>query len=45
LGGLFLTLVYLATILPLILSIKRSSKKIEWKGRTYTYSRIGGKII
>ncbi|TLX86529.1 MAG: glycosyltransferase [Thaumarchaeota archaeon] len=45
LGGLFLTLVYLATMLPLILPIKRSSKKIEWRGRTYTYSRIGGKII
>ena len=45
LGGLFLTLVYFATMFPLILSIKRSSKKIEWKGRTYTYNRIGGKMI
>jgi len=45
LGGLFLTLAYLATMLPLILYIKRSSKKIEWKGRTYTYNRIGSKMI
>lgn len=45
LGGLFLTSVYLATMLPLILCIRRSSKKIEWKGRTYTYSRIGSKMI
>lgn len=45
LGGLFLTLVYFATMLPLMLSIKRSSKKIQWKGRTYTYNRIGSKMI
>ena len=45
LGGLFLTLVYLATMLPLILPTKRSSKKIEWQGRTYTYNRIGSKMI
>ena len=44
-GGFFLTLVYLATMLPLILSIKNSSKNIEWKGRIYTYNRIGGKMI
>jgi hypothetical protein len=29
----------------LMLSIKRSSKKIQWKGRTYTYNRIGSKMI
>src|SRR4030095_948261 len=45
LGGLFLTLVYFATMLPLMLSIKRSSKKIQWKGRTYTYNRIGSNMI
>ena len=45
LGGLLLTSVYLATMLPLILYAKRSSKKVEWKGRTYTYSRIGCKMI
>lgn len=45
LGGLFLALVYFATMLPLMLSIKRSSKKIQWKGRTYTYNRIGSKMI
>jgi hypothetical protein len=44
-GGVFLSLVYLATTLPLILSMKNSSKKIEWKGRIYTYNRIGGKMI
>jgi chlorobactene glucosyltransferase len=44
LGGLFLTLVYLATILPLIISAGKS-KRIEWKGRIYTYNRIGGNMI
>jgi len=29
----------------LSLYIKRSSKKVEWKGRTYTYNRIGSKMI
>ena len=44
-GGFFLTSAYLATMLPLSLYIKRSSKKVEWKGRTYTYNRIGSKMI
>jgi len=44
-GGFFLTSAYLATMLPLSLHIKQSSKKVEWKGRTYTYNRIGSKMI
>ncbi len=44
-GGFFLTSAYLAAMLPLSLHVKRSSKKVEWKGRTYTYNRIGSKMI
>jgi len=44
LGSIFLVIAYLASIIPLLLSLhKNSSKKtIEWKGRMYTYKRIGG---
>jgi len=27
------------------IDILEDEKKIEWKGRTYTFNRIGGKII
>jgi len=47
LGSIFLVIAYLASIIPLLLSLhKNSSKKtIEWKGRMYTYKRIGGSMI
>jgi chlorobactene glucosyltransferase len=48
LGSNFLVIAYLAHIIPLLLlSIgKNSSKKtIEWKGRIYTYKKIGGSMI
>jgi chlorobactene glucosyltransferase len=47
LGSNFLVIAYLANIIPLLLSIgKNSSKKtIEWKGRSYTYKKIGGSMI
>ena len=45
-GSLFLVIAYLVSIIPLLLSInKKSTKKtIEWKGRVYTYKRIGGSM-
>jgi chlorobactene glucosyltransferase len=47
LGSIFLVIAYLASIIPLLLSLhKNSSKKtIEWKGRMYTYKRIGGSMV
>jgi chlorobactene glucosyltransferase len=48
LGSNFLVIAYLANIIPLLLlSIgKNSSKKtIEWKGRIYTYKKIGGSMV
>ena len=48
LGTNFLVIAYLANIIPLLLlSIgKNSSKKtIEWKGRIYTYKKIGGSMV
>jgi chlorobactene glucosyltransferase len=47
LGSIFLVIAYLASIIPLLLSLHKNSskKKIEWKGRMYTYKRIGGSMI
>ncbi len=46
-GSLFLVIAYLSSIIPLILSIRKKSaiKTIEWKGRVYTYKRVGGSMI
>lgn len=47
LGSNFLVIAYLANIIPLLLSISKNSSKrtIEWKGRIYTYKKIGGSMI
>jgi chlorobactene glucosyltransferase len=47
LGSIFLVIAYLASMIPLLLSVsKNSSKKtIQWKGRVYTYKRIGGSMV
>jgi hypothetical protein len=46
-GSLFLVIAYLSSILLLLLSIRKKSaiKKIEWKGRTYIYKKVGGSMI
>lgn len=45
-GSLFLVIAYLSSIIPLLLSIRKKSaiKTIEWKGRVYTYKRVGGSM-
>jgi chlorobactene glucosyltransferase len=47
LGSIFLVIAYLASIIPLLLSLRKNSSKktIQWKGRIYTYKRIGGSMI
>ena len=47
LGSIFLVIAYLASIVPLLLCLnKNSSKKtIQWKGRIYTYQRIGSNLV
>jgi len=47
LGSIFLVIAYLASIIPLLLSLhkKTSKKTIQWKGRMYTYKRIGGSMV
>ena len=47
LGSIFLIIAYLASIIPLLLSLRKNSSKktIQWKGRIYTYKRIGGSMI
>ena len=47
LGSNFLVIAYLANIIPLLLSLSNNSsqKTIEWKGRIYTYKKIGGSMI
>lgn len=46
-GSLFLVIAYLSCIIPLLLSIRKKSaiKTIEWKGRVYTYKKVGGSMI
>ena len=46
-GSLFLVIAYLSSMIPLLLSIhkKYAIKTIEWKGRKYTYKRVGGSMV
>jgi chlorobactene glucosyltransferase len=47
LGSIFLVIAYLASIIPLLLPLRKNSSKktIQWKGRIYTYKRRGGSMI
>ncbi|HET7644544.1 MAG TPA: glycosyltransferase [Nitrososphaeraceae archaeon] len=47
-GSVFLFFAYLSSLIPLILSPLQkdmSKKTIEWKGRIYTYKRVGGSMV
>ena len=46
-GSIFLIIAHLSTLIPLSLHIGKhySKKTIEWKGRIYTYKRVGGSMI